>query len=247
MNPILNMQQHKEQFTQNDLIIYQAILDHPDQVVYRSTNKLAEDLGVSQPALTRFIKVLGYQKYQDFRADITAWLATQNAPTDDRRLPYFTRLEQVLAEAEQILTDSYMKELADYVLSFSRIFATGIEKSYHPAALMQTLSRKHSIFVHSCRQDAANDCADHMTESDLMIVFSLSAKKETMEQVCDTKGKIMLVTTNAYHNYRDTVDRTVVLPYLPPDPENSSVAPVLFDIFVELLDKYIAKKLNRKE
>jgi hypothetical protein len=57
----------------------------------------------------------------------------------------------------------------------------------------------------------------------------------------------MLITTNAFHNYRDTVDQTVVLPYLPPDPEDSSVSPVLFDIFVELLDKYIAKKLNRKE
>jgi hypothetical protein len=39
----------------------------------------------------------------------------------------------------------------------------------------------------------------------------------------------------------------VVLPYLPPDPEDSSVSPVLFDIFVELLDKYIAKKMNRKD
>jgi hypothetical protein len=49
----------------------------------------------------------------------------------------------------------------------------------------------------------------------------------------------MLVTTNVSHSYQDVVDRTVVLPFLPPDPETCSVSPILFDVFVELLVQYM--------
>ena len=37
----------------------------------------------------------------------------------------------------------------------------------------------------------------------------------------------------------EKIDRSVVLPYSTCDPEASSVSPVLFDIFVELLVEYL--------
>ena len=43
------------------------------------------------------------------------------------------------------------------------------------------------------------------------------------------------------------VDRTVVLPFLPPDPETCSVSPVLFDVFVELLVSYMSDELTGRE
>ena len=243
MDPFLNMEQHKSQFTQNDLRIYRAIAEKPEQVTYQSTIKLAEALGVSQPALTRFIKVLGYRRYQDFRSDITAWLARRNESADPDRLPYFERFQRLMEEAEQVLTDAYMEELARYVLGFSRIFATGIGKSMQPAHLLQNLLRKNNILVHPCPLDMLNEFADHMETSDLLIVFSVSAQPEIMERAKVTNGKILLVTTNALHPYQKAVDRTVALPYLPPDPEACQVSPILFDIFAELLDSYISKQL----
>ena len=67
------------------------------------------------------------------------------------------------------------------------------------------------------------------------LVFSVSAQAEVMDCVKGTQGKVMLVTTSVSHPYQSIVDRTVVLPFLPPDPETCSVSPVLFDVFVELL------------
>lgn len=245
MNPFINMEQHKDQFTQNELRIYHAIMAKPELVIYQSTNKLAETFGVSQPALTRFIKVLGYARYQDFRSDITAWLARQDKSDNPDRLTYFERLERLVFETEQILTDDYMMELADYLLGFPRIFATGIGKSDSPARLLQYLSRKNNIFVHNCSLDVLSELSDHLEPSDLLIVFSISAQSEIMEKIKMTNGKIMLITTNAQHKYKTAVDRTIVLPYLPPDPETSSVSPVLFDIFIELLDTYISKRVGK--
>jgi len=240
MDPIQAMEQHKAEFTKNDQQIYETVMANPDQVTYQSTTKLAEICGVSQSALSRFIKTIGYVRYQDFRSDMTAWIAQQRVSQDPDRLFYFEQLERLLAASERLLTDSYLKDLAQYVWGFDRIFVTGIGKSAHPGLLLQSLARKMNVFVHCCPLDMLKEYADHMGENDLLIVFSNSAQAEVMEPASASNGRILLVTTNASHAYADVVDRTVVLPFLPPDPETCSVSPILMDVFVELLVSYIS-------
>lgn len=240
MDPIQAMEQHKAEFTKNDQQIYETVMANPDQVTYQSTTKLAEICGVSQSALSRFIKTIGYVRYQDFRSDMTAWIAQQRVSQDPDRLFYFEQLERLLAASERLLTDSYLKDLAQYVWGFDRIFVTGIGKSAHPGLLLQSLARKMNVFVHCCPLDMLKEYADHMGENDLLIVFSDSAQAEVMEPASASNGRILLVTTNASHAYADVVDRTVVLPFLPPDPETCSVSPILMDVFVELLVSYIS-------
>lgn len=240
MDPIQAMEQHKAEFTKNDQQIYETVMANPDQVTYQSTTKLAEICGVSQSAMSRFIKTIGYVRYQDFRSDMTAWIAQQRVSQDPDRLFYFEQLERLLAASERLLTDSYLKDLAQYVWGFDRIFVTGIGKSAHPGLLLQSLARKMNVFVHCCPLDMLKEYADHMGENDLLIVFSNSAQAEVMEPASASNGRILLVTTNASHAYADVVDRTVVLPFLPPDPETCSVSPILMDVFVELLVSYIS-------
>lgn len=247
MDPIQAMELHKTEFTRNDQQIYETIMANPDQVTYQSITKLAEACGVSQSALSRFVKTIGYARYQDFRSDLTAWLAQQQVSEDPSRLFYFERLERLLVASEQVLTGPYLQELAHYVLGFDQVFATGTGKSYQPALLLQALARKMHIFVHDCTSDMLHEYADHMGENDLLIVFSVSARGEIMERVRGRQGKVLLVTTNVGHAYQDIVDRTVVLPFLPPDPETCSVSPVLFDVFVELLVSYLSDELTREE
>ena len=239
MDPIQNMEQHKGQFTRNDRIIYDAIMRNPDQITYQSTSELAKACGVSQPALSRFVKMLGYARYQEFRSEMTAWVARQQVAADPNRLFYFERLQCLMDAAERVLTDELMRDLAAYVRGCDRLLATGIGKSLHPALLLQALSRKLDLLVHVCPLDVVREYADHMRANDLLVVFSVSTRPELMEKVKATQGKVLLVTTNPAHDYQGVVDRTVVLPFLPPDPETSSVSPVLFDVFVELLVSYL--------
>ena len=77
MNVIQIMEQKKTEFTPNDQLIYQKISKDPGKIVQMTTSALSDACGVSQPALTRFVKGLGYSRYQDFRADLIAWLAEQ--------------------------------------------------------------------------------------------------------------------------------------------------------------------------
>ena len=244
MNPFLNMEAHKHEFTQNDTKIYNAILEQPEKVIYLSTSALAREISVSQPALTRFIKMLGYSRYSDFRSDITAWSATVNYSSASPSLPYFESLGNVLAECEKVLTDDYLKELTSYILNFRRIFTTGMAKSYQPAMLMHYLFKKHDIFVTPVVLDELRETADYLNDDDLLIVFSVSTNREIMDKIINTGGKIMLVTTNMVSEYSDCFDRTVVLPFLPPNPETSHISPIIFDVLVEMLDSYVAQTLS---
>lgn len=243
MDPFANLEMHKSEFTKNDMLIYAAVMENPERVTYISTSKLAEICGVSQSAISRFVRTLGYDRYQDFRSDITAWVAQQHVSEDPNRLFYFERLEQLMTAAEQVLTDEYLRELTDYLLSFDTIYATGIGKSLEPAKLLYHLLRKTDRYVRVIPLDSLIETADHMFENELIIVFSVSGQAQIMERIDKTRGKILLVTTNVAHAYQDKVDRTVVLPFIPPDPELCSVSPVLFDVFVELLVNYASKAL----
>lgn len=237
MNPFLVMEQHKADFSQNDLVIYQTIRDNPGQVTYKTISRLAEDCGVSQPAISRFVHGLGYARYQDFRSDLIAYLAAQSRSADQNanRLGYFNVLYQTLQEAEQLLTADYLRELAAYVCGFDRIYAAGILKSGQPAQLLEQLMRKSRRSVQAVTRDALADVAAYMGENDLLMLFSVSGSSQLMDQVSEANGKVLLITANPNYNNAQAVDRAILLPYVTTDPEESSVSPILFDVFVELL------------
>lgn len=243
MNPFQLMEQHKGNFTQNDLVIYRAVTENPDQVTYKTISRLAEDCGVSQPAVSRFVKGLGYARYQDFRADLIAHLAMQSRAEGEsaHQQRYFAVLYRTLAEAEQLFTEEFMRELAAYVCSFDRVYASGIRKSAQPAQLLEQLMRKNRRAVQAVSRDALADVAAYMEPNDLLILFSVSGSAQLMGQITEANGKVLLVTANPHYDNAAAVDRAIILPYASADPETSSISPILFDVFVELLVNAVAQ------
>ncbi len=243
MNPLQLMELHKDQFTPNDMLIYKTISTNPSRVVHMTTSVLADECGVSQPALSRFVKGLGYSRYQDFRADLISWLAqkTEQDAVGTNHLGYFNTLYHLLQETELLLTGEYMQQLVQYIDSFDHVFASGMAKSYQPAMLLETLMRKNRRNVHAVSRDSLLELCDYMGENDLLIIFSVSAQPDIMEHAIRSNGKVMLITANPKPGYQDFLDKIVVLPYIPPEPETSSVSPILFNIFVELLVFYISQ------
>ena len=243
MNPFQLMEQRKDTFTQNDLMIYRAILQNPDQITYKTVSRLAEDCGVSQPAISRFVKGLGYARYQDFRSEVISWLAlrSEQSAQGSAHLAYFNTLYQVLGEAEKVLTAPLLEDLAKYIAGFKRVYATGMAKSFQPAQLLEILMRKNRYEVHAVTADAIDDLGIVMTEKDLLIVFSVSAASKIMPDALRVNGKMLLITTNRNFSGQRSGDRVVVLPYVTADPETSPVSPVLFSIFVELLIPYLGR------
>lgn len=246
MNPFLNMEKRKNEFTANDKKIYDAIIYQPERVISMSTSDFAKLIDVSQPALTRFIQMLGYKRYNDFRSDITSWSAQLSYQTKGESLPYFERMRLLISEAEKILTDEYLTDLSSYILSYKRIFVTGMGKSLESGHLLHSLLRKYGIFINMVPYDEIKETTDNLNEDDLLIVFSVSASPLIMDYAVNSEAKILLISVDSAVSYADRIDKLVLLPYLPPDPETSSISPVLFSMLAELIDTYIARQMAKK-
>lgn len=243
MSPFQRMQEHQEHFTKNDRKIYDTLLKDPGGVAFASTSKLAELCGVSQPAVTRFVKSLGYDRYQDFRAELVSFLARNSDDgVKSGRQRYFSNLHATMNEAEDLLTPDFMNEVTAYVRSFDRLFVSGIGKSAYPAELFSLYVRKLGIVAPFAEIEAAKDFCDLMTERDLMIFFSVNGQPNYFNYFINSSQGSLMIVTAAYRTKKLRAnDRLVALPYLTTNAEESPISPVLFSVFVELLVDYMSR------
>lgn len=241
INPLQLMELKQSEFTPTDQVISDAIRKNPDQIIYKSISQLAQDIGVSQPAITRFIQGLGFSSYREFRTAMAAFLASTQAEGSGEKgkAGYLLRLEALLDTASHLLTSAFMKKTADYVRQFENVYATGIGKSYQPAELLSILTKKSRLNIQPVHLEYVTDTCETMTKDDLLILYSVSCNPLLMQMVEKNPGKIMLVTAKADYGWRDLIDRAVVLPYVSSDPEADSVSPILFDVFTEMLVQYL--------
>jgi DNA-binding MurR/RpiR family transcriptional regulator len=241
INPLQIMELNQNNFSRTDQIVYEAIRKNPDQIIYKSISKLAQDIGVSQPAITRFIQTIGFTSYREFRSAMAAWLASTqtNDVSEKGKAGYFLKLNALLDTAAHVLTSEFMKETADYVRKFHTIYASGIGKSYQPAELLAVLTKKSRLEIQPVHMDYVTETCEIMTKDDLLILYSVSCNPLLMRMLEKTSGQIMLVTAKSDYGWRELIDRAVVLPYVSSDPEVDSVSPILFDIFTEMLVQYL--------
>ena len=243
MDFINKLQTNKDNFTKNDWKLYEAILSSPDDVAYKSTSDFAAACGVSQPAVTRFIHSIGYERYQDFRSDLVSYLAVaaKEDPSAPPQQEYFSLLNTTIHEAEKVLTEEYMTDLARYVLSFKHIYACGHVKSHSSAELFSILTRKLGIYCPAVDLHDVRDIAEIMNEDELVIFYSVSGHKELFEQITNGHGSLMIVTAAYMPKKIRKKDRLVSIPYPTKSPEKSSISPVMFSIFTELLVSYMTQ------
>ena len=241
MDVMETMAAHRERFTPNDELIYQQVTADPSGAATLSTSLLAERCGVSQPALTRFVKTLGYARYQDFRTELVAWIVAREAQDtrEGERLPYFAVIRRQLDQLETLFTDAYLRDLADYNRSFDRVFAVGVTKSHQPALLLEQLMIKADRPYHAIEVGLLDEISDAMTGRDLIIVFTLSQHHPAYHVLSSTSGKVLLATATANGSLSKLADRQVIFPTATANPEKSAISPVLFNAFVELLVPYL--------
>jgi len=242
-NPILIMESKKEFFSDNDSIIYESIKANP-LIVRKSISTLAQELGISQPALSRFAQNLGYKKYSDFRADFISWFAQVSlSPIDSNgEITYFSTLHSTIKAFEERFTPEYMKEIVDYIKGFKNVYATGLSKSYQPAALLDQIARERQINIRAVSLDYFFTIASTANEDELIIVFTVSINNTIYDVIKQCASKVMVVTANHNVVNLEGIDKSVIVPYVTKDPESSSISPIIFDVFVELLIQYMSIK-----
>ena len=168
--------------TRTDAEIAEYILAHLSTIGFQTSTTMAEEIGVSDTSVIRFIRKLGFKGYADFRSEMNARTARQI----DRAQPDLTPGEKYLRTLEHLGSSSLISDVSQYTLN-------NLQKSY--AQLDQgTVEQIVDILLSSDRKYIAGFrgtacCAQYMASKLLFltphVVPSLHADATAVENLLD--------------------------------------------------------------
>ena len=168
--------------TRTDAEIAEYILAHLSTIGFQTSTTMAEEIGVSDTSVIRFIRKLGFKGYADFRSEMNARTARQI----DRAQPDLTPGEKYLRTLEHMGSGSLISDVSQYTLN-------NLQKSY--AQLDQgTVEQIVDILLRSDRKYIAGFrgtacCAQYMASKLLFltphVVPILHADATVVENLLD--------------------------------------------------------------
>ena len=168
--------------TRTDAEIAEYILAHLSTIGFQTSTTMAEEIGVSDTSVIRFIRKLGFKGYADFRSEMNARTARQI----DRAQPDLTPGEKYLRTLEHLGSGSLISDVSQYTLN-------NLQKSY--AQLDQgTVEQIVDILLRSDRKYIAGFrgtacCAQYMASKLLFltphVVPILHADATAVENLLD--------------------------------------------------------------
>ena len=168
--------------TRTDAEIAEYILAHLSTIGFQTSTTMAEEIGVSDTSVIRFICKLGFKGYADFRSEMNARTARQI----DRAQPDLTPGEKYLRTLEHLGSGSLISDVSQYTLN-------NLQKSY--AQLDQgTVEQIVDILLRSDRKYIAGFrgtacCAQYMASKLLFltphVVPILHADATAVENLLD--------------------------------------------------------------
>lgn len=105
--------------TRTDAEIAEYILAHLSTIGFQTSTTMAEEIGVSDTSVIRFIRKLDFKGYADFRSEMNARTARQI----DRAQPDLTPGEKYLRTLEHLGSSSLISDVSQYTLN-------NLQKSY---------------------------------------------------------------------------------------------------------------------
>ena len=237
MNIFEEMELKKKQFTKTDHAVYAMIRKFPDEISSEKVNDLAISWNISQAALTRFAKKLGFTGFTEFQYYYRKALGEPEV-TDQNGISQ--QYASVLSKIESICNKELLQGLAEHMLKADIVYAGGASLSRLPVEYMLSLSRFFGKF--RCIQiDPVEKCSS-IRRNDMVMIFSADTgfayKKlsETLDE-SDERPYSVLITFNEKHPLRKHFDQIIVMPSLSPDGIHSTAPgePISFLFFLNLL------------
>lgn len=249
MNPFEQMELKQSSYTAADRKVYDVVINNIDAVLRGSATSLAEDFGISQPAITRFCKKLGYQGFSDFRiAMYQHHKSAAMGETPSTSIDYYCKLLQLIPAA---MDEADIDGLAQRLATSRLVASTGFHKSALPAQLLYLNLIKFGAISTYAPYDHIAATEQMLGPEDTLVIFSASSKiyKETVEAIRELPEEkqpyIVLVTMNAKSPLRNKVDQVIWLPnYQNQNYTQYLESQVTFMVFVDLLTNIIAQKVS---
>ncbi len=246
------MKQCEEEMTPKEHEVYELIQKHTFLFFSSTASDLANRFNISQSAISRFCKRIGYEGYSDFR--LAFYAATHSSPIIDKsqaashdQAYYFS---QLVLETKKMLSEKQLEKLSLRMRNASTVFVTGHGNSYPPAYILSMhlmLGGTRSFTI----QPGFEIETLHMVQpNDVVILFTAenATHQKFLAFVKDMpphrRPYIVLIANTKQHPLRKMADEVIVLPTWAslnyPVYVDSSVAPIVFSfLFTEIYHGYL--------
>lgn len=130
MNPLIAIQKNYLNFSKNEKIIADYILQNSPKINNMKITELARQTATSSATITRFVKKIGCDSYSDMKVNIGHHLIKNVAKKDDDVLSeVFTFYQTVIKNTQQMIDQNLIKQFVDLLKKQKRVIVIGSSSS----------------------------------------------------------------------------------------------------------------------
>lgn len=191
---------NQNKFSEKEKIIANYIIDHPDKIIHRTINELADDLQVAEATVFRFCKRIGYKGYQAMKIALASEIMSpiqqiheEIGEDDDEKTiaeKIFKSNVRTLENTLQLLDGKAFRKAVELLSRTSSVYFYGIGGSSVIA-----MDAVHKFFRCGKQAFAFTDAhfqlmsATRLTKDDVAVVISHSGtNKDTLRILKAVKG-----------------------------------------------------------
>lgn len=252
MDAFLQMRLHESELTPTERRVLDAVLESPESFLQSSTTIVARQIGVSQSAVSRFCRKVGFDSFGEFQMNLMLTLST-NTPSSssdhENPVEYLCDMTRAVSEA---VSEADMDALAERILAARGVLTTGGGLSEAPALMLSLELLKYNVPCHNvpCGQEMVHM---HVTEADDLVVI-FSSKNDTQRMLLNflqdrprsRRPHVVMVTHSAVHPLRKLVDELIVLPTWQTDRYPVYIEPMtLMLAFCSILMIHVSRRTGR--
>ncbi|WP_242952634.1 MurR/RpiR family transcriptional regulator [Clostridium beijerinckii] len=202
LDPISLMKSMASTFTKVELEIYNRLMSDPTLIMNSTIVVLAEDLNVSNSAITRFCKKLGYKGYVEFRYDFSCYFNKEEKENEEHIINRtVTTYLSVLNILEKMISEDEIRKLVSKMKKSNNIRVIGIGESGLIAKYLRyrIFKYKRNIEALDNKFEIDESCS-LAEEGDMLIAITNSGKsKEINRQIVEAYNNgitTVVITTN---------------------------------------------------
>ena len=244
INPVERIESYRSEYTKTDQHIAEFILSHPHAIVTNTLDELAHMSKLSPSAFVRFSKKIGYEGYSALRFDLSRYLVSRNATSQNENTDPIHAITSAYSsyvqEIANMISMEETEEITQMIIHADRIMIVGYNRSYHSAIqLKRRLSRlginSQALFDPSDIEDASSIC----NEKDLFIIFSISGQGNydaAVKEMLHKGTPVICITMSRVLSFLHLCTKVVLLPRI--DKETSEYYldnQVIFYVYIEVL------------
>lgn len=243
------METKKKTFTNTDERVYECVRKFPEQFANGKLNDITASMNLSQAALTRFAKRLGFDGFNQFQFAFR--MEYESKDSKDSFSPASSYGEH-LKKVESSLTEETLISVADRIMNGRNLILSGASISSIPVQyLMTSMNILQTVPVIIHHPEFVDVTAN---KQDVFILFSVArgdACRYFLEKYMNSEHSPykILVTYSPKHQLRKYFDEVIVLPLSDFNQHNYNVLPETlgFLMFDDMLLEQVTKIQKQRE